>query len=168
LELVYQPNSVLLEFASNFTAFGQTPNQLAVAKQLDKVAFDPREAQLLSFLQNEPIGNLAADFDKISPDSLSALYEISYSAANVQASNLENRFAEIRNGSTGFASSLNISNSPGAMVESRHSRRNACLRFGRFLFPAAFSEIQQLLRDINHVASRAINRGSRLALQDWP
>ena len=121
-ELVYLPNSVVLEFASNFTAFAKTPNQLAVATQLDRVAFDPRETQLLSFLQNEPIGNLAADFDKISPDSLSALYEISFSAANVQASNLENRFAEIRNGSTGFTSSLNISNSPGAMVEGNNGK----------------------------------------------
>ncbi len=121
-ELVYFPNSVVLEFASNFTAFAKTPNELAVAAQLDRVAFDPRETQLLSFLQNEPIGNLAADFEKISPDSLSALYEISFSAANVQASNLENRFAEIRNGSTGFASSLNISNSPGAMVEGSNGK----------------------------------------------
>ena len=121
-ELVYFPNSVVLEFASNFTAFAKTPNELAVATQLDRVAFDPRETQLLSFLQNEPIGNLAADFEKISPDSLSALYEISFSAANVQASNLENRFAEIRNGSTGFASSLNISNAPGAMVEGSNGK----------------------------------------------
>jgi outer membrane autotransporter protein len=121
-ELVYFPNSVVLEIASNFTAFAKTPNELAVATQLDRVAFDPRETQLLSFLQNEPIGNLAADFEKISPDSLSALYEISFSAANVQASNLENRFAEIRNGSTGFASSLNISNAPGAMVEGSNGK----------------------------------------------
>ena len=58
LEVVYLPNSVVLEFASNFTAFAQTPNQLAVATQLDGVAFDPRETQLISFLQNEPLGNL--------------------------------------------------------------------------------------------------------------
>jgi outer membrane autotransporter protein len=122
LGLVYQPNSVVLEFASSFTAFAQTPNELAVAAQLDKVAFDLREAQLLSFMHNEPIGNLAADFEKISPDSLSAMYEIGFSAANVQASNLENRFAEIRNGSTGFASSLNISNSPGSMVEGSNGK----------------------------------------------
>jgi outer membrane autotransporter protein len=122
LDVVYQPNSVLLEFASDFAAFARTPNQLAVATQLDAVAFDPRETQLISFLQNEPIGNLAADFEKISPDSLSALYEISFSAANIQAANLEHRFAEIRNGSTGFASSLNISNSPGAMVESKDGK----------------------------------------------
>jgi hypothetical protein len=37
LELVYQPNSVVLEFASDFTAFAGTPNQRAVAAQLDSV-----------------------------------------------------------------------------------------------------------------------------------
>ena len=121
-ELVYFPNSVVLEFASDFTAFAQTPNQRAVAIQLDAVAFDPRETQLISFLQNEPLGNLGTDFEKISPDSLSAIYEISFSAANVQAANLEHRFAEIRNGSTGFASSLNISNSSGAMVEGSNGK----------------------------------------------
>src|SRR6185437_15170808 len=72
--------------------------------------------------QNEPLGNLPADFEKISPDSLSALYEISFSAAHVQTSNLENRFAEIRNGSTGFAQSLSISNPPGAMVEGSNGK----------------------------------------------
>src|SRR5271165_3132717 len=92
LDVVYQPNSVLLEFASDFAAFPQTPNQLAVARQLDAVAFDPRETQLIAFLQNEPPGNLPSDFEKISSDSLSAIYEISFSAANVQAANLENRF----------------------------------------------------------------------------
>ena len=122
LELVYTPNSALLEFAANFVGFALTFNEGGVAAELDKVASDPREAQLISFLRSEPLGNLPADFDRISPDSLSALYEISFSAANVQASNLENRFAEIRNGSTGFSSSLNITNSPGAMVEDSNGK----------------------------------------------
>jgi YVTN family beta-propeller protein/autotransporter-associated beta strand protein len=121
-ELVYLPNSVLLEFGSDFSAFARTPNQLVVASQLDRVAFDPRESQLISFLESEPTSSLASDFDKISPDSLSATYEISFSAANIQAANLENRFAEIRNGSTGFTSSLNVSNSPGTMVESKDGK----------------------------------------------
>jgi outer membrane autotransporter protein len=122
LELVYQPDSVVLEFPSDFTAFARTPNQQAVAAQLDAVAFDPREAQLLAFLQNEPLGNLGADFEQLSPDSLSALYEISFSGANIEAANLENRFAELRSGSTGFTSSLHLSNSPGTMVEGKDGK----------------------------------------------
>ena len=122
LELIYEPTSVVLEFVSDFAAFARTPNELAVAAQLDRLAFDPRETQLITFLQNEPLTNLGRDFEKISPDSLSALYEISFSAANVQEANLENRFAEIRNGSTGFSSSLNVSNSPGAVVENKDGK----------------------------------------------
>jgi outer membrane autotransporter protein len=112
LDLIYQPNTVLLEFASNFAAFARTPNQRAVANQLDRVALDPREAQLVSFLTREPLANLPGDLEKISPDALTAFYEISFSAATIQAVNLENRFAEIRSGSTGFSSSLRISNTP--------------------------------------------------------
>jgi outer membrane autotransporter protein len=123
LELLYLPDSVVLEFmVSGFTPFALTPNEKAVARELDKVSLDPREAELISSLRSEPIGNLPGDFERISPDSLSALYEISFSAANVQASNLENRFAEIRSGSTGFTSSLNISNSPGALVEGSNGK----------------------------------------------
>jgi outer membrane autotransporter protein len=77
---------------------------------------------LISFLRHEPIANLPGDFERISPDSLSALYEISFSAANVQVSNLENRFAEIREGSTGFTSSLSISNASGALVEGSNGK----------------------------------------------
>jgi YVTN family beta-propeller protein/autotransporter-associated beta strand protein len=104
VDLVYGTNSLLLEF-TNFEAAARTPNQLAVAKQLDNLARNSRETSLISFLASEPAGNLPADFEKISPDSLTALYEISFSAANIQAANLENRFTEIRNHSTGFSSS---------------------------------------------------------------
>jgi hypothetical protein len=125
LDLLYGQNTLVLEFSgTDFAAFAQTPNQLAVAKQLDHVAADPREAGLVSFLENEPLAlaNLPGDFEKISPDSLTALYEISFSAANVQAANLENRFAEIRSGSTGFSSSLSVSNAPGTMAEGKDGK----------------------------------------------
>jgi outer membrane autotransporter protein len=115
-EFIYLPNSFVLELVPMpFALFALTPNELAVAKQLDKVRPDVREAKLIAFMDAEPTPNLPRDFEKISPDSLSALYEISFSAANVQASNLEERFAEIRSGSTGFSSTLNISNAPQAV-----------------------------------------------------
>jgi outer membrane autotransporter protein len=123
LDLLYGQNTVVLEFSgTDFAAFAQTPNQLTVAKQLDHVAADPRESELISFLENEPLANLPADFEKISPDSLTALYEISFSAANVQAANLENRLAEIRSGSSGFSSSLSVSNAPGTMTEGKDGK----------------------------------------------
>jgi outer membrane autotransporter protein len=122
LNLVYGQNTVVLEVASDFAAFAQSPNQLVVAKQLDRVASDPRESNLILFLESEPLAKVPGDLEKISPDSLTALYEISFSAANIQASNLEERFAEIRNGSTGFSSSLNVTNTPQAIVEGKDGK----------------------------------------------
>jgi hypothetical protein len=57
-DLVYGQNTLLLEFlGTDFAALAQNPNQLAVAKQLDAVAQDPREANLISFLESEQIAN---------------------------------------------------------------------------------------------------------------
>ena len=53
VELVYGPNSVLLEFLNsviNFASFALTPNQLAAANLLDAVQLDPRAVNLISFL----------------------------------------------------------------------------------------------------------------------
>jgi autotransporter-associated beta strand protein len=52
-DLVYGQNALLLEFSgTDFAALAQTSNQLAVAKQLDAVTQDPREANLISFLES--------------------------------------------------------------------------------------------------------------------
>src|ERR1700693_1439746 len=83
-ELIYGPNTVLLEFSSNFGSFALTPNQRAAGNLLDGVAFDPKTAELISFLFNEPMANIPGDLDKISPDALTAFYEISFSNANIQ------------------------------------------------------------------------------------
>ncbi len=57
-ELVYNPNTVVLDFLKlPFGAFAQTPNEVAVANQLDKVDADPREANLISFLNGQPLAN---------------------------------------------------------------------------------------------------------------
>jgi outer membrane autotransporter protein len=108
LDLIYGPNTLVLEFGSDFAAFAQTSNQLAVAKLLDKVALDPREAQLISFLSNEPVVNLPGDLEKTSPDGLTAFYEISFSSANIQRLNLEGRLDDIRSGSNGFSSNMKV------------------------------------------------------------
>jgi outer membrane autotransporter protein len=99
-----------------------TPNQRAVARNLDTVTSDPRADDLINFLDAELLGKLPNDFDLIAPEELTSIYEISFSAANIQAANLEERFAEIRNGSTGFSSTLRISNSPGTMVEGKDGK----------------------------------------------
>ena len=119
VDLVYGKKSVLLEFLNviipvppvgpkppvittlDFASFALTPNQFAAANLLDAVQLDPRASNLMSFLYKEPFGNLPSDFDKISPESLTAFYEISFSGGNIQRLNLENRLEDIRNSSSG-------------------------------------------------------------------
>jgi outer membrane autotransporter protein len=115
--LVYEPNSVLLEFF-NYAAFALTTNQLASANLLDAVHLDPSAANLISFINNQPFANLPGDFEKISPDGLTAFYEISFSNANIQRLNLEGRLDDIRNGSNGFNSNMKVN---GATVSTENA-----------------------------------------------
>jgi outer membrane autotransporter protein len=121
VDLVYGRNSVLLEFlniappvvpsnpviiTTDFRSFALTPNQSAAANLLDAVQLDPKAANLISFLNTEPFANLPNDLQKISPDGLTAFYEISFSAANIQKLTLESRLDDLRNGSSGFSSNM--------------------------------------------------------------
>jgi outer membrane autotransporter protein len=121
----YQGNDLLIGFtqgsfvslgASGSPSFtGLTPNQNSVAQDLDTVLANPKARPLISFLDNQAIGNLPYDFDLISPDQLTAIYNISFAAANVHQSNLEDRMEQLRNGSLGFVSRLSVSDSRGAV-----------------------------------------------------
>jgi outer membrane autotransporter protein len=97
-------------------------NQTAIGAALNAVQLAEKDPALVDFLGGEPFVNLPRDLDKLSPESLSAIDEISFSAARVQASNLEQRFADLRNGSNGFRSSLNVSNAPGTLVEGKDGK----------------------------------------------
>jgi outer membrane autotransporter protein len=72
------------------------------------VQLDPRGTNLISFLNAEPFTSLPNDFQKISPDGLTAFYEISFSDANIQRLNLEGRLDDLHNGSNGFSSNMKV------------------------------------------------------------
>ena len=135
IDLVYARTSVTLEFltlntpvapvtpsppvvvmTTDFSSFAFTPNQLAAANLLDAVQLDPRAANLISFLNTEPFANLPTDFQKISPDGLTAFYEISFSNANIQKLTLEGRLDDLHNGSNGFSSNMKVN---GATVNDK-------------------------------------------------
>ena len=123
---------------TDFSSFAFTANQRAAANLLDAVQLDPRATNLISFLDKEPLANLPGDFDKISPEGLTAFYEITFSNANIQRLTLEGRLDELRNGSTGFSSNMKVNgatvnledradaNGKGAVVEPilQHSPEN--------------------------------------------
>jgi fibronectin-binding autotransporter adhesin len=117
--LVYARQSVTLEFlelnnpsgvvsTTDFSSFALTPNERAAASLLDAVQPDPKAANLISFLNKEPFAHLPGDFNKISPDGLTAFYEISFTNANIQRLNIESRLDDVRNGSNGFSSNMKV------------------------------------------------------------
>jgi hypothetical protein len=53
-------------------------------------------------------GSLNGDLEKISPDGLTAFYEITFSNANIQRLNLEGRLDDLRSGSSGFSSNMKV------------------------------------------------------------
>jgi len=120
VDLVYGLNSVVLEFLNltppappsvvtiDFESFARTPNQRAAANILNTIQLNPNAADLMSFLYKEPVPNLPGDLDQISPDALTAFYEISFSNANIQRLNLESRLDDVRAGSNGFNSNMKI------------------------------------------------------------
>jgi outer membrane autotransporter protein len=119
IDLVYARQSVTLEFlqvngppavvsTTDFASFAFTPNQRAAANLLDAVQLDPKAVNLIDFLDKQPFASLPADFNKISPDVLSSLYEIGFSNSNIQRLNLGDRLDAVRNGSNGFSSNMNL------------------------------------------------------------
>jgi outer membrane autotransporter protein len=119
VELVYARQSVTLEFlklntppavvtTTDFSSFAFTPNQQAAAHLLDATQLDPRAANLISFFNQEPFANYPSDFDKMSPQGLTSFYEITFSNANIQRLNLEDRLDDIRHGSNGFSSNMKV------------------------------------------------------------
>ena len=96
VDLVYNRQSVLLEFLFDLTSFARTPNQLAAAQLIDAVAENPRASNLIAFFSNLPSSEIPAELDIFSPESLTSFYEISFSAANIQRLTLENRLDAVR------------------------------------------------------------------------
>jgi outer membrane autotransporter protein len=103
------PTAVVLEGTqgsfSTTPGIATTPNNFAVAKALDSAAGDPREAALFAFLNSQPLANLPHDLSLIAPTQVSSINATTVSVGKVQVSNVGQRLANVRGGSTGFSSS---------------------------------------------------------------
>ncbi len=109
-EVLYLSNSVVLEAVQgSFKEFadnqGLTPNQKSVAAALDKIAFNPKEAKLIGFLDAKLLRELPHDFDLIAAEELQAIYTIGIAQANAQTANISRRTDQIRAGAAGFSDS---------------------------------------------------------------
>ena len=116
LNLRYEPTGLALVAGQGWFAdvAGLTPNELAVAKGLDKVVDDPRNASLIDSLNGLADSMIPQKLEQIVPTDLITMFDASIASAQVQAFNLERRMEEIRDGATGFsAAGLNLSDSHG-------------------------------------------------------
>jgi len=105
-QVVILPGVVEVEaIQGNFVDAACNPNSVSVARALNSAVGDPRAAALITFLDNQPLNQLCADFTLISPEVVASVYDLAVSLANVQTANLERRLVDLRQGSHGFSSS---------------------------------------------------------------
>ena len=113
LEYFSERVDVVFDLSNTFASQAVTPNQGATAANIDNAVGDPRADALIAFLGSEPVGNLPQDYDLIAPEEFASIYEIGFSQAVVQNSNLQHRMDDIRAGSTGFCSNNFVTTTSG-------------------------------------------------------
>jgi outer membrane autotransporter protein len=116
LTLVTTGGVVSGQFAQFLDPFANTPGVSVV-----ELLYQPKSVQLL-FL-GLGLGSGVAD----TVEGLTALYEISFSNANIQRLNLEDRLDDIRSGSSGFSSNMkvngaNVTRDEKATVDGKSSK----------------------------------------------
>ena len=119
--VVYHSNSVDLAAVQGSFANGLgglTPNQKAVARNLDGMVNDHRANAVINFLDTELLGNLPKDLDRIAPEELASIFTIGISLANVQTANLERRMDDLQGGAEGFSASGYAMNAGGPSYSS--------------------------------------------------
>ena len=110
LGVVYLPNDVLLQFirGSFTTAVPDDhchPNELAVARALDKLAANRPAHPLILELDQLQISEVGAALNLLSPEDLTSVFTAGLAVSQIQVFNIEHRLAEVRQGATGFSDS---------------------------------------------------------------
>jgi autotransporter-associated beta strand protein len=132
MNLIYETSDVLLSFTQNTvtqalasaSAFaGVTPNQTAVAGALDKVLADPRAAQVINFLNSQPLANIPGALDRIGPADFTAIFHLVKSLANIQTANVQRRLEDIRGDSASDIAVLGGSNENGGGAQGPNGSR---------------------------------------------
>ncbi len=144
-EVVYEANDVALLFAQGdfLLGGGLTPNQTAVAVNLNNSVGDARADELINFLDTELLANLPHDYDLIAPEELAALSEISFAKAIVRNQALQHRMDDIRAGANGFSSgNLNLHSMGGPAIDSDLSYG---FTDGKVVLPVAYTDGKVML-----------------------
>lgn len=79
---------------------GLTPNQDSVGDALnDYQAVNPGDLNgALTYLNGQPLASLPGLYDLIAPDELTAIYQMGFHAAEIQAANIQQHLAQVRFG----------------------------------------------------------------------
>ncbi len=82
--------------------YALTPNQRAVAANIDGASTDPRLADLENYFLTIPTNQIPANLDLISPDELSVMAELTLAGMNARGYSFLSRVNELRAESHGF------------------------------------------------------------------
>ena len=110
LRVIYQPNDVLLAFVqgSFTTAVPHDhchPNEVAVARALDRLAVQHPNHPLIVDLDTLLLPQVGAALDLLSPEDLTTSFTAGLAVSQIQVGNIEHRLEEVRQGATGFSDS---------------------------------------------------------------
>ena len=99
-----------------FTGQAKTPNQHAVARALDHAAKRGQLDGLFDHLNYTDRSNVPRLLQLLSPEALTAIFDVGFANSQIQNVNIERRLDDVRNGSRGFsANGLALSNNRGTV-----------------------------------------------------
>ena len=102
------------------TPWAVTPNQRALAGNIDGAVNDPRMATLVNYLFNLPTSQLPAALDMLTPAALASMHDVGFAGLNARGYSFLDRVNELRSGSHGFSASglsLYDPSGPGQSVQ---------------------------------------------------
>ena len=101
--VVYEENAVVLTgVQSSYVDFARSqqlsPNQRAVAKVVDSVAFGRQdtEEKMVDHLNSQPLAKIPGELNKVAGEELASAYRVGVALANVQHQNLQRRMDDLR------------------------------------------------------------------------
>ncbi len=97
---IYQPGLFEVESIDlSFAAAGQTLNEKAIGADLDVVYLSPGVQNLMVALGTQSDAVLKNAYDQLSPEGYSVLYQSAFEGVQLQASEVDDRLAELRDAS---------------------------------------------------------------------
>jgi len=120
--ITYDPNNAYVTWVQDSfrSVPGLTPNQDAVGGGLDGyVDANPgMPDDVIAFLNGQDINDLPAMYDLIAPDELTAIYQMGFTAAEIQYANIQRHLDRVRQGSTYQSQQTQSSrDSKGGLIE---------------------------------------------------